>query len=44
MNNNIIVKNNEIGFFGELDPKTITNFQLEYPIIAFESQADKLNQ
>jgi phenylalanyl-tRNA synthetase beta chain len=40
----IIVNNNEIGFFGELHPKTITNFELEYPIIAFEAQADKLNQ
>ena len=40
----IIIKNKEIGFFGELHPKTITNFELEYPIIAFESQADFLNQ
>jgi len=40
----IFVNNNEIGFFGELHPKTITNFELEYPIIAFEVQADKLNQ
>jgi phenylalanyl-tRNA synthetase beta chain len=40
----VIINNNEIGFFGELHPKTITNFDLEYPIIAFEAQADKLNQ
>jgi len=26
----------EIGYFGELHPKTITNFSLEHPIIAFE--------
>jgi phenylalanyl-tRNA synthetase beta chain len=24
------------GFFGELDPEVITNFQLEYPVVAFE--------
>jgi phenylalanyl-tRNA synthetase beta chain len=40
----IIINNNEIGFFGELHPKTISNFELEYPIIAFEVQADTLNQ
>ena len=26
----------EIGFFGELHPQTISNFNLEYPIIAFQ--------
>lgn len=29
-------KKKEIGYFGELHPKTIQNFNLEYPIIAFE--------
>ena len=24
------------GFFGELDPEVITNFELEYPVVAFE--------
>jgi len=36
----IIKDNKEIGFFGELHPKTIQNFELEHPIIAFEIQAD----
>jgi phenylalanyl-tRNA synthetase beta chain len=27
---------NVIGYFGELDPEVITNFELEYPVIAFE--------
>ena len=40
----IVIKNKEIGIFGELHPKTISNFQLEYPIIAFEVKADMLNQ
>jgi len=36
----VVYKNKEIGFFGELHPKTITGFNLEHPIIAFEIQAD----
>ena len=40
----IMIKNREIGVFGELHPKTISNFQLEYPIIAFEVKADMLYQ
>ncbi len=40
----IIGKNKEIGLFGELHPKTISNFHLEYPIIAFEVKADMLYQ
>jgi len=35
-------ENEKIGFFGELHPKTILNFDLEYPIIAFEITLDKL--
>jgi len=40
----IVCKNKEIGFFGELHPRTITGFELEHPIIAFEIQADSLYQ
>jgi phenylalanyl-tRNA synthetase beta chain len=40
----VVCDNKEIGFFGELHPKTISEFDLEYPIIAFEIQADRLNQ
>ena len=40
----VVCYNKEIGFFGELHPKTISEFDLEYPIIAFEIQADRLNQ
>ena len=40
----IVYKSKEIGFFGELHPKTISEFQLEYPIIAFEVQTEMLNQ
>lgn len=35
----IIVHNEQVGYFGELHPKTITNFELEYPVIAFEFDA-----
>jgi phenylalanyl-tRNA synthetase beta chain len=40
----VVCDNKEIGFFGELHPKTISEFGLEYPIIAFDIQADRLNQ
>jgi len=40
----IIHNSKEIGFFGELHPKTISNFELEYPIIAFEINAEMLYQ
>jgi len=39
----IVKDNKEIGFFGELHPKTIQTFELEHPIIAFEIQADFLS-
>jgi phenylalanyl-tRNA synthetase beta chain len=40
-----VIKNNkEIGLFGEVHPKTITAFELDHPIIAFEIQADTLYQ
>jgi len=32
----ILVKNKKIGIFGEIHPKTITAFELEHPLIAFE--------
>jgi len=38
----INVNNKEIGLFGELHPKTITEFQLEHPVIACEIKADAL--
>jgi phenylalanyl-tRNA synthetase beta chain len=40
----IMVNSKEIGFFGEIHPKTIAEFQLEYPIIAFEAKMDGLYQ
>ncbi len=27
-----------VGYFGEVDPEVITNFELEYPVIAFEME------
>lgn len=38
----IRIGNKKIGYFGELHPKTITNFELEHPIIALELWADQL--
>lgn len=38
----VVCDNKEIGFFGELHPKTITQFNLEHPIIAFELQAENM--
>lgn len=32
------VNGSVIGFFGELDPEVITNFELEYPVIVFEME------
>ncbi len=32
----------EIGYFGEIHPEVISNFELEYPVIAFEFEAEKL--
>jgi phenylalanyl-tRNA synthetase beta chain len=40
----VLCKNKEVGFFGELHPKTITGFELEHPVIAFEVQTDKVYQ
>ncbi len=40
----IIQGEHEIGFFGELHPKTITTFDLEHPTIAFELQINALIQ
>jgi phenylalanyl-tRNA synthetase beta chain len=31
-------KNSIEGFFGEIHPEVITNFNMEYPIVAFELQ------
>lgn len=38
----IIINGEEVAYFGELHPKTITNFELEYPTIAFELFVDKI--
>ncbi len=38
----IDINNKEVGFFGELHPKTITEFELEHPIIGCEIQAGML--
>jgi len=40
----VIVKDRELGFFGELHPRTIRAFNLEYPIIAFDLQVHGLGQ
>ena len=40
----IINKNKNVGIFGELHPKTIINFDLEHPIIAFEMVIDLINE
>jgi phenylalanyl-tRNA synthetase beta chain len=39
-----VAGNDEIGHFGELHPRTITNFHLEHPIIAFEFDVEKMMQ
>ena len=38
------VNDEEIGFFGELHPQTIINFELEHPIIAIEANIELLKQ
>ena len=38
----IVVDNTDIGFFGEIHPRTIAEFELEYPVIAFDAKMDKL--
>jgi len=40
----VVCNNKEIGFFGELHPKTIAGFDLEHPMIAFEIQTSAFNQ
>ncbi|MEM0492913.1 MAG: phenylalanine--tRNA ligase subunit beta [Candidatus Thermoplasmatota archaeon] len=38
-----IIKNrHEAGVFGEIHPRTITDFKLEYPIVGFEIMLDKV--
>jgi phenylalanyl-tRNA synthetase beta chain len=34
----------ELGYFGELHPKVITNFDLNYPVTAFELFVDKIKK
>ncbi|MFQ5974759.1 MAG: phenylalanine--tRNA ligase subunit beta, partial [Candidatus Hydrothermarchaeales archaeon] len=38
----ISVGNKEIGVFGEVRPDVITNFELEYPLIAFEIDLNEM--
>jgi len=38
----ILVKNREVGFIGEVNPKVIHNFNLEMPVIAFELNLSEL--
>lgn len=38
----IIVNGEEVGYFGEIHPSVICNFELEYPVIAFEIDISKL--
>ena len=38
----VVVDGNPVGVFGELHPKVITSFELEYPVIAFELSLQKL--
>ncbi len=38
----LICDNAEIGFFGELHPRTILNFDLDHPVIGFELQVSAL--
>ncbi len=40
----IALKGKEIGYFGELHPKTIINFNLEHPIIGFEIDLSKIKK
>jgi phenylalanyl-tRNA synthetase beta chain len=39
----IVCDNKNVGFFGELHPKTITTFYLEHPAIAFEIKVDSFS-
>lgn len=34
-------KGSVVGFFGEVDPEVVTNFDLEYPVVAFELEFKK---
>ncbi|HEC88913.1 MAG TPA: phenylalanine--tRNA ligase subunit beta [Thermoplasmata archaeon] len=38
----IIINGEEAGYFGEIHPSVICNFELEYPVIAFEIDVSKL--
>ena len=40
----VVKANKEVGVFGELHPKTITSFELDHPLIAFELNVDLLHQ
>ena len=41
---NLGPEEDELGYFGELHPKVITNFDLNYPVTAFELFVDKIKK
>ncbi len=40
----VILRNEEIGFFGEIHPEVIENFELGYPVIAGELNLSKIKE
>ena len=38
----LLVAGERVGLFGELAPSTITSFELKYPVVGFEMDAEKL--
>ncbi len=40
----ITINEDEIGYFGEIHPKVLENFELEYPTTAFELNLDKISK
>ncbi len=40
----VIADEEEIGFFGEIHPKVLSNFELEYPVAAFELYMEKVEK
>ena len=40
----ITINEDEIGYFGEIHPKVLDNFELEYPTTSFELNIDKISE
>lgn len=40
----ITINEDEVGYFGEIHPKVLDNFELEYPTTAFEMNIDKISE